>query len=212
MQRLAETPVSLSDDAAGRTDSLAKKDDGPGQETASALGIPKRDFDGGLLERWQFTLTRADALAYLRLRREWSDRAKVGFAVVCIAGGGLAGLLPGYLLWAFLAVEAALIAAIFAGRDLVRRRRAFRLVPVPRPAVLEEWTDCIAGTEIGSADEAYLSPELIGEVLLTPTHLFILGFDTVIAVPRTAFADAEEAEATAAHFKSLACGPYYFEA
>jgi hypothetical protein len=198
VQRLAETPVSLSDDAAGRLDSLAKKDDGPGQETASALGIPKRDFDGGLLERWQFTLTRADALAYLRLRREWSDRAK--------------GLLPGDLLWAFLAVEAALIAAIFAGRDLVRRRRAFRLVPVPRPAVLEEWTDCIAGTEIGSADEAYLSPELIGEVLLTPTHLFILGFDTVIAVPRTAFADAEEAEATAAHFKSLARGPYYFEA
>jgi hypothetical protein len=173
-----------------------------------------RDFDGGLLARWEFTLTRADALAWLRLRREWSGRAKLAFGVACLAGGGLSGLLPGSEagLLPFLLTEALVIAAVFAGRDLWRQHRARALVPHPRPAVLEEWVDCIAGTEIDGPDEAYLSPELIGEVLLTRTHLFIRNYSTTIVVPRRAFADAAEAEAVAAHITTLSRGPYYFDA
>lgn len=173
-----------------------------------------RDFDGGLLARWHFTLTAADALALLRLRREWPDWAKIGFALACLAGGALSGLLApeGRLFPVFLAVEAGLIALIFLGRDLWRRLRARRMVSAPIPGVLEEWIDCIAGTEIFRGEVAYLSPELIGEVLLTPTHLFIRNYETAIVVPRTAFTDAAEAEALAAHLQELARGPYYFDA
>lgn len=187
--------------------------DGPGRATSPAFAYPvARDFDGGLLRRWTFVLTRADALAYLRLRREWPATAKVAFAVVCLAGGMVWGLSP----WAdagvvaFLATELVLIGGIFAGRGVLRRIRAARMVPVPRPGVLEEWIDCIAGTEIDSPDEAYLSPELIGEVLLTRTHLFIRNYGTTIVVPRAALGD--EAEAVAEHISKLARGPYYFDA
>lgn len=128
----------------------ASEHDGPGQETGPTFAVPGRDFDGGLLDRWQFTQTSGDALAWLRLHREWSGIAKLGFALACLAGGGLAGLFPenGDFLWTFLAVQAVLIALIFAGPDLIRRRRARILVPHPRPAVLEKWTDCIAGSKI----------------------------------------------------------------
>lgn len=187
----------------------------PGRETVPAFAYPvKRDFDGGLLERWTFVLTDADALAYLRLRREWTARAKVSLGLACFAGGVVWGLSPwadGGVL-AFLATESVLIAAIFAGRAGLRRIKARRMVPRPKPAVLEEWVDCIAGTEIDGQDEAYLSPELIGEVLLTRTHLFIRNFATTIVVPRHAFADAAEAEAVAAHITALSRGPYYFDA
>lgn len=182
--------------------------------TDPAFGFsPPEGLDGGLLARWHFTQTAEDALALLRLRREWPDRAKLAFGLACLAGGALAGVLApeGWLFPVFLAVEAALIALIFLGRDLMRRRRARRMVPVPRPAVLEEWVDCIAGSEITTGEEDYLSPELIGEVLLTPSHLFIRNFASAIVVPRQAFADAAEAEAFAAHLRALARGPYYFD-
>lgn len=192
--------------------SLSEDGKGPEQETAPAPS-PSRDFDGGLIRRWSYTLTRADALALLRLRREWSGRAKLGFGLVCLAGGALAGLLaPGDSLFIpFLLIEAWLIAALFAGRDLWRRRRAARLVPQPRPALLEEWIDCIAGTVLDEPDEAYLSHELIGQVLLTRTHLFIRSHGSTIVVPRTAFEGDAEAEAFAAHVTQLSRGPYYFE-
>ena len=50
--------------------SLDDKNSGPEQETAPAPflskpALPKRDFDGGLLRRWSYTLTRDDALAWL---------------------------------------------------------------------------------------------------------------------------------------------------
>ena len=189
------------------------RDLGPGQDTDPAFSLARRrDFDGGLLARWEYTLTHVDALALLRLRREWSGRAKLGFGVICLTAGGLSGLLPGPLQATFPLTEALAIAAIFVGRDMWWRRRARALVPRPRPAVLEEWLDCIAGTEIDGPDEAYLSPELIGEVVLTQSHLFIRNFDTAIVVPRHAFAAAAEAEAVAAHITALSRGPYYFDA
>ena len=188
---------------------------GPGRETAPAFSYPvTRDFDGGLLRRWTFVLTAADALAVLRLQRNLSGRARAGLALICFAGGVIAAVLPwgdGGLI-PLLATEAGLFACLYAGRGIWRRIRARQLVPRPRPGMLEEWIDCIAGSEIDSRDEAYLSPELIGQVLLTPHHLFIRSHDTTIVVPRRAFADADEAEAVAAHITQLSRGPYYFDA
>lgn len=183
----------------------------PDRTTDPALSFPpRRNFDGGLLQRFPYTLTQADALALLRLRRPWSRRARVGFGLACVTGGMLVALLPTRLVRpeAVLLVGAVLIAGAFAARGLWRRRQAAHLVPIPRPAVFEEWIDCIAATQIDGTDEDYLSPELIGAVLLTPTHVFVHSHSTTLVIPTRALPDAP---AMAAHLRELARGPYYFE-
>ncbi|MFC3182806.1 hypothetical protein [Cypionkella sinensis] len=194
----------------------------PGQETASAFALrPSRDFDGGLLQRWTYTLTRADALAYLRLRREWSGWAKWALGAWFMLGGVVFGLLPDAVqgaagTWRNWAVFGGVMVVqwvlVLAGLNLWQQGRARRMVPVPVQAEFEEWVDCVAGTDILTLECAYLSPELIGQVLQTPTHLFVLNFSTAIVVPLRAFADAAEAAAMAVHLRELAAGPYYFDA
>ena len=185
--------------------------DGPGRETTPAFDYPvKRDFDGGLLRRWTYVLTWRDALAVLRLRREWAVRAKVGLGLLCFAGGAVSALLPWQGWLPFLVTESVLFGLLFLSRDLWLRITAWRLVPLPRPGVLEEWIDCIAGSTVSGPDEEYLSPELIGQVLLTRSHLFIRNFQNTIVVPRHVLGD--EAEALAAYITALSKGPYYFDA
>ena len=179
-----------------------------------------RDFDGGLLERWVYTLAAADALAYLRLRREWSGRAKWALGAWFIAGGAGFGLLPDTVKgvegsWrsvaVFLAVMALQWALVLLGINLWQHWRAQRMLPKPVQAEFEEWIDCVAGTDLFTLDCAYLSPELIGQVVETPTHLFVLNFHTALVVPVRAFADAAEAARMAQHLRDLAAGPYYFQ-
>lgn len=196
----------------------------PKRDTALAFAaVPSRDFDGGLLERYTYTLTRADALAFLRLKRESPGWSKVLFALWFMLGGLVYGLLPDWLngppdSWqsvaAFLLVIALQFALFLTGRALWRRWRAWQMVSTPRRGEFEIWMDCVAGTEIDSHDDdcAYLSPELIGQVLDTPSHIFILNTNTRIVVPKRAFADAAAAAAMVAHLRQLAEGPYYFEA
>lgn len=193
----------------------------PGRDSASAFAsVPSRDFDGGLLERYTFTLTHADALAYLRLKRDWPDWAKWAFGLWFLSGGAVWGLLPENvtgpdLSWqslaTFMAVIALQLVLLWLGRSLWRRWRARQMVPVPRRAEFEEWIDCIAGSEIDSEDCAYLSPELIGQVLETPTHIFVLNTNTRIVVPKRAFESPQKAAAMADHIRELAAGPYYFD-
>ena len=193
----------------------------PGPETAPAFAsAPSRNFDGGLLERYEFTLTRADALAYLRLRQEWSGRAKWALGGWFMAGGMVFGLLPDAIAgpqgswqnWGvFGAVMAVQFALLLIAMQLWQHWRAARMVPVPRPGEYEEWIDCVAGTEIDSTDCAYLSPELIGQVLDTATHIFILNSNTRIVIPKRAFASAAQAQAVVARLHELAAGPFYFE-
>jgi hypothetical protein len=197
----------------------------PKRETALAFAsVPSRDFDGGLLERYTYTLTSADALAYLRLKRDLPGWAKLLFGLWFMLGGLVSGLLPDWLngppdSWqsvaAFLLVIAIQFVLLLLARALWRRWRARRMVPTPKRAEFEIWIDCVAGTEIDSKDTddcAYLSPELIGQVLKTPTHLFILNSNTHIVVPVHAFASASEASQMADQLRELAAGPYYFEA
>lgn len=193
----------------------------PGQETASAFAHrPSRAFDGGLLARWTYTLEAVDALAYLRLPRAWSGRAKWALGAWFIAGGAVFGLLPDAITgaaaswrsWAvFLGVMAVQWALVLLAISLWQQWRARRMLPAPLQATFEEWVDCIAGTDLFTRDCAYLSPELIGQVLQTPTHLFVLNFDTAIVVPLRAFADTAEAAQITAHLRDLAAGPYYFQ-
>ena len=196
-------------------------DEKPGRATASAFAMrPSRDFDGGLLERWTYTLSAADALAYLRLKREWSGRAKWALGAWFIAGGAVFGLLPegikgveaSWRSWTvFLALMALQWALVLLGITLWQHWRARRMVPAPVQAEFEEWIDCVAGTDLFTLDCVYLSPELIGQVLETPTHLFVLNFDTAIVVPVRAFSDGAEAARMAQHLRDLAAGPYYFQ-
>ena len=193
----------------------------PGRDSASAFAFaPSRDFDGGLLQRYTFTLTHADALAFLRLQREWPDRAKWALGLWFLFGGVVWGLQPERLTgpeqsWRSLAIFLTVIALQFAllwlGRGLWRQWRARQMVPAPRQAEFEEWIDCVAGSEIDSEDCAYLSPELIGQVLETPTHIFVLNTNTRIVVPKRAFGTADQAAKITAHLRELAAGPYYFD-
>jgi hypothetical protein len=184
-------------------------------------GAQSRDFDGGLLFRVTYTLSAADALAFLRLKRELAGWQKWALGAWVMLGGVVFGLLPDGTtgpsgsfrnIALFLAILAAQVAIWLLARDLWRRYRARHLIPFPIAAEFEEWIDCVAGTDIFTKDCDYLSPELIGQVLSSRSHLFILNYDTAIVVPKRAFASASEAEAMAAHVVELARGPYYFEA
>ena len=194
----------------------------PGRETAAAFAfVPSREFDGGLVSRVIYTLTRADALAYLRLKRRWSKPEKWLLGIWFVLGGAASAFLPSSIggsvdsprsVQGLLLVIALQFALLLSGRAMWRQYRAKQMVPVPRRAEFEEWIDCVAGTEIESDDCAYLSPELIGEVIETPTHIFILSFNARIVVPKRAFSSAEEANRMASHLRDLSAGPYYFDA
>jgi hypothetical protein len=197
------------------------EDSKPGQETASAFASkPSRDFDGGLLDRWVFTLTKADALAYLRLQREPPGWAKWLVGAWFMAGGAVYGLLPDRIVGAegswqafgtFLLVMVVQLANLLMARGIWRRLRARKMLPKPVQAEFEEWIDCVAGTDILSLECEYLSPELIGQIVDTKTHIFILNHNTRIVVPKRAFATAIEADEMAQHLRELAAGPYYFD-
>lgn len=198
------------------------RDRGPGQTIAPALPVtPTRNFDGGLLSRYSYVLTQADALAYLRLRREWSGRAKIMLALWFFAGGALFGLLPEAMkgppdswrsIAAFLGIMALQFALLLIALTLWQHHRARRMVPRPRPGVFEEWIDGIAASQIDDTEDAFLSPELIGQVLNTASHIFVLNHNTTMVIPTRAFANAAEAAEMADHIRELARGPYYFDA
>jgi hypothetical protein len=194
----------------------------PGRETDPALSLPpSRDFDGGLLRRWSFALTSQDALVWLRLTRPLTRRARRMIGLCFFLTGAAVALLPSRLVGPFgssrfelilLACIALELALIYGLRAVRQRRLARALVPTPRPAVFEEWVDCIAVTEIDSEDEAYLSPELIGEVILTRRHIVVKSHSSTLLIPTRAFASPTEAVAMARHIAELSKGPYYFDA
>jgi hypothetical protein len=168
-----------------------------------------------------YVLTAVDALAYLKLKREPTGRVKVAMALWFLAGGAASGLVPDRLMGAegsrqavatFLGVMALQFGLLLAARALWRRWTAWRMVPHPVQAEFEEWVDCVAGTDIKTLDCSYLSPELIGQVLDTPTHLFVLNYATAIVVPVHAFESPHKLKAMADYLRKLAAGPYYFDA
>ena len=198
-----------------------KPENWPDRATDPAFSIaPSRDFDGGLLRRWSYTLTAADALAVLRLPKPWPRWQKLGLGALATGWGMLIAVLPPELVgpWGSsrfigVLVTGAMLGALaaLALRGLLRRRLARKWMPVPRQGTFEEWIDCIAITQTDGPDEDYLSPELIAAVGLTRRHLFVFGPGAPLVVPLTAFADRAEAVEVANHLTALAKGPYYFD-
>jgi hypothetical protein len=189
-------------------------------QTRAEGGGPSRDFDGGLLSRLSYRLSSRDALAYLQLKRELAGWQKWVLGLWFLLGGVIFGLLPETIsgkadsarsIAVFLVTMALQASLWLLARRLWWHFRARQLIPRPIPAEFEEWIDCVAGTDIFTRDCDYLSPELIGRIVFTKTHLFILNFDTAIVIPKHAFASPEEAEAMAKHLVELARGPYYFD-
>ena len=134
-----------------------------------------------------------------------------------LAGGAFIGILPevvtgpAYSLQ-FIALLLGILAVQFLAwhltRALWRLGQARKLIPQPRAAVFEEWIDCVAGTALDDTDEIYLSPELIGEVIDTPTHIFITSGLTAITLPKRALENPAE---MVTHLRQLSKGPYYFD-
>ncbi len=195
--------------------------DGPGQVTDPAFALPpSRDFDGGLLRRWSYSLTSADALAFLRLPRPQPRWQRLTLGAFALAWGATVGLLPTVLVgpWGstrfvvlLLVGPVGAVFALVAGRAIWRRSQSRRMIPSPRPGQMEEWIDCIAVTRIDANEEDYLSPELIAGVQLTRRHLIVHGPNDPQLVPLSAFANQAEAVEVADHFRELAKGPYYFD-
>lgn len=200
--------------------SLGEGNSGPGQGSAPAFFLPSRDFPGGLLVRYQFVLTQVDADACLRFR--FRREHPVWHAILLVSVGiGLFALtlmvfdrsfyrLPQHAaVWVLVAFAQYIPLRIFTFFRL--RRQVRRLLPQPRHAMFEEWTDCVAGNGIDDGQNIYLSPELIGEIVETRFHIFILSGGTTIILPRRVFTDNGEAGAMVAHLRQLAKGPYYFD-
>ena len=191
---------------------LGDGNSGPGQGTAPALRM--RDFDGGLLSRLSYSLTAADAYAYLRQTEILSRRSKFALAALFVASGaaiemlapsGIGPLSETQTLLALVAVELALL---WLARWLWLNHRARRMIPHPRPAVFEEWVDCIAITALDEPEEIYLSPELIGPIVQSRTHVFVFSGSQCLLVPTRALDDPT---AFTDHLRALAKGPYYFD-
>ena len=173
------------------------------------------------MRRWTYQLTSDDARAWLAETAPVPRRTRFLLGLTCFLIGALVALLPPALVgeWrsprfilTLLASVATLLGAYALGRNLTLRRRARALIPAPRPASFEEWVDCIAVTEIDGEDDAYLSPELIGEVILTARHIVVKSHAQTLLIPTRAFATRSEAQELARYLGDLAKGPYYFDA
>ena len=177
-------------------------------------------YVGGLLRRWSYDLRADDALAVLRLRRlaRWQ---KIALGSWFFAGGATTALMPEF--WAgatgslhramaILGVVALQFGACLLAREVWLRIKSRQVIPRPRPAVFEEWVDCIACTDLATTDEIYLSHELIGSVLTTRGHIFIISGAVTLVIPARAFADRDDMTDLAQHLRKLSQPPYYFDA
>ncbi len=153
------------------------------------------------LQTLEFTLTRADALAYELSRPLVGWRRWVFLIWLGLAGAWVAVLpepwVEGWRFWVLgaLAIGAHYLLATLA-LNLLARGRAARRVPTRLPTTLEIWGDYL--TQQRGSDNLLVSLDTIAATSLTPTHLFIHVPPEVLILPRTAFKDPSDPEALAA--------------
>lgn len=160
---------------------------------------------------YTYDLTSADALAWHRLRNDWSaGELAFGFVLTVVIGATLA-FLPEPLVGspyeprfiAALAVTFALGYGFFRlAIDLNDRRLARRDIPAPRQVILEDWVDHLDERWEGGRRSVAL--EMMGPVLETPDHVFVQGPSAVIIIPAAAFGSPAEKQAFAANLEETA--------
>lgn len=143
---------------------------------------------------YRYRLTMVDALAYERLPGEWSGWRKAALVLPLMAIGAFAGLIEDWsalLWWSSLAALLVLwaIVALIVSNWRIRRRARTRAAREGQTEV-EEWTDHLAiRSQAGTIHLAY---EMIGKVIVTDTHVFVLYRGGAVILPLRAF-DGPEA-------------------
>ena len=146
-----------------------------------------------------YRLTLVDALAYERLPGEWSGRQKVAALAPLIAIGAFSGLIEDWpRLWWWLSVGGLVLLWAIAGLFVYNwqmHRRARALAARHGQTEIEEWGDHLAIRS--QSGTQHLPNELIGKVIPTDSHVFILFHGGPAIVPLRAFEDAAEMRAFA---------------
>lgn len=160
---------------------------------------------------YAYRLTADDALAWRRLRNDWSAGEKAfGFALALLVGTLLAAL-PENLVgtpW-----EARFVFALAVGLSLGYylfrllialndRRLARRDIPAPRHVTLEDRTDRL--DECWAGGRRSVTLRAMGPVLETPGHAFVQGPGVVIVIPAAAFTGAVNKRAFVADLETRA--------
>jgi hypothetical protein len=142
----------------------------------------------------RYTLGPADRLAFAMLRHELTGWEKLRLLVILGVAGLLAGMLPedmGAMAWwaavALILGFGAATAILWSNLEIRRKAAALN---VPKGAVeTEEWVDrLVVRSQAGTQDLAY---ELIGQVIITDAHVFILYDRGPTIVPLRAFEDLQ---------------------
>lgn len=163
------------------------------------------------LRAYSYQLTSADALAWRKLRDDWSAWEKLfGLALACGLAVLLAALPESWIGAPYELRFVAAFAAIFApGYGLFRllielndRRLARRDIPAPRKIRLEDWGGHLDECWVGG--RRFVTLEKMGPVLDAKSHIFVQGPGTVIIIPAAAFANAGDKRAFAANLEAKA--------
>ncbi len=167
---------------------------------------PQRPF-----EIYTYSQTSADALAWRKLRNDWSLSEKLfGLFMVALGGLVLAALPEEWVGQPYNArfiicfgVSLALAYALFRLLiELNDRRLARRDIPALRMVTLEDWVDHLDERWAGGRRSVAL--EMIGPVLETATHVFVQNPGVVIIIPAAAFVSAAEKQAFAVNLEAMA--------
>jgi hypothetical protein len=149
------------------------------------------------LRTLRYRLTLVDALAYERLPGEWSVRRKAAALAPLIAIGAFSGLIEDWpRLWWWLSVGGLVLLWAIAGlfiHNWRMHRRARALAARHGQKEIEEWGDHLVVRSL--AGIRAVPYELIGKVITTDSHIFILFHGGPAIVPLRAFEDVAEMQA-----------------
>ncbi len=145
--------------------------------------------------RYEFTLTRVDALAWLSLKREVIGWRKWAYIMWFASAGIALSLLPEAWVgaqgdqkhWIAFALTFAVQFVLLMGFLAVKRHwEADRLLPTSRPAWFQDRGDHLSGTA-PDGSTLNLPPEMIGQIVETPKHLFFSTRGSVLILPASVF-------------------------
>ncbi len=152
-----------------------------------------------------FTLTRADALAYEQASSRFNPLGMMALVLWLGLCGAAAWLLPpdwagAHLGWSFSILVSICIAIgyvlVLLGVAFRQWWRAGRRLRRPQEVTITEWSDRLEITGAGLPRELALAD--VRESILTRTHLFLVGDNGVLMLPRNGFPEAGVIEALAA--------------